>query len=297
MVAVVAAGGLAVAAFGREDDPKSPALTTDTSWTLPTKPDPGVRDEVNRLLAGGSGRDAAQEELVYRCMALRGFSYIKSPVRAAAAPLPMEYGLSRARAARHGYDLGQRPPTPAPAPGAIDQTAGLSPATRTAWHTAFAGDRNSPVVRVRVPGRGVVEESSTGCLAAARTRVYGSPAQQIRAQNLAARLPAMARDRSAADPRLKRLNETWSACMAGKGYRGVSAPEDARAEAQMTTAHGRIRLAVADAGCESTSGYARERRLLEDRYYTAGLRYFGTGIIELRALNDRAAQQVKQILG
>ena len=296
-VTVAVAAVLAVTAIG-EDGEEKKTPPAEAAWTLPDKPDPDVRAVVSALFDGNTRRAAAQEELIYRCMALRGFSYIKPPPPITMR-IPQNYGLSVAEATRHGYRIQLKKPPKINSP--IDQTAGLSAEGKKAWGVALRGGEDGPVVHVAIPG-GVVEEPADGCLAAARTRIYGSLPQQVRLQNLAGHLTPMAQKRSAADPEMARLNQTWSGCMEAKGHHGLKTPEDARGEAlefhrgYIRLTHAEIRLAVADAGCERVSGYARKRRLLEDRYYTAGVHYFGGGVNELRAASDRSFREAQRIL-
>ncbi len=296
-VLAVVGGGLAVTGFESGGDAKK-APPAAVVWTLPDKPDPGVRAVVGALFKGERRRAAAQEEFVYRCMELRGFSYIK-PQPPAEVPVPPDFGISVKNAARYGYRVPPVEPRRNSSP--VDQTAGLAPAAKKAWGIALNGRDDGPTVRVQVPG-GVIQEHADGCLADARTRIYGSLSQQVRLQHLTGHLPVMTQERFAADPALVRLDQTWSACMAAKGYRGLKAPEDARAAAvgmhrkQMRLTRAETRMAVADAGCQAASGYEQQRRLLEDRYYTAGLHYFGGGVDELRAASERSFRQAAQIL-
>jgi hypothetical protein len=276
-----------------------------SDWKLPAKSDPGVREAMNGLFHGESVRAAAQYEYIYRCMAGRGFHYIKPPVGSKDVNPTMstrqDYGLSVAQARSSGYGM---KPASDNAAGEIDQTAGLSAAQKQAWGVAFFGREDGPTVRVNLPGGGQVEENAEGCLAEARTKIYGSLEQQMRLQNLAGNLPIMARRRADADPGMKKLNSAWSNCMSSKGLSGFGAPKDAREKAsgfykrlpQATAKRQETQLAVADASCEAATQYSPQRRLLEDLYYTAGLHYFDGEIASLRELNDESLKRAQRIL-
>lgn len=47
-------------------------------WRLPDHPDPDVRDKMHGLFSGASVRMAATEELLWRCMAKKGFRSSRS---------------------------------------------------------------------------------------------------------------------------------------------------------------------------------------------------------------------------
>ncbi|MGI5225737.1 hypothetical protein [Actinoallomurus sp. CA-142502] len=308
MVSVTTALAAAAAAAGcgaDHDQAANHGAGANTAWALPAKPDPGVREAMNGLFNGESVRAAAQYEYIYRCMATHGFHYIKPPVGSKdvnpTMPDQQGYGISVAEARSHGYGSKGHSDN---ARTEIDQTAGLSAAQKQAWGLAFFGRENGPTVRVNLPGGGQIEENAEGCLAEARIKIYGSLEQQMRLQNLAGNLPIMARQRADADPTMKKLNSTWSACMTGKGYKGLAAPKDARAKAsefhqnipEAEASQQEIQLAVADASCESAARYAPQRHLLEDRYYTAGLHYFDGEIAALRELNEESLKRARQIL-
>lgn len=308
-VASMVAALVVISAVTSCDSSNRPAADRSTSanaaWALPSKPDAGVREAINGLFSGEGIRAAAQYEDIYRCMASHGFHYIKPPIGAKdvnpTMPTQLGYGISVSEAQSRGYGIKSHLDN---GPAEIDQTAGLSAAQKQAWGVAFFGREDGPTVRVNLPGGGQVEENAEGCLAEARIKIYGSLEQQMRLQNLAGNLPLMARQRANADPTMKNLNAVWSKCMNGKGFTGLATPKDARDRA--ADFHHRLspaaatqqetRLAVGDASCEEATRYAPQRRLLEDRYYTAGLHYFDGEIAALRELNTQSLKRARQIL-
>ncbi|RAY13801.1 hypothetical protein DPM19_19305 [Actinomadura craniellae] len=278
----------------------------EVPWQLPRSPDPGVRDALRGLFDGFSTRFAAEQELVHRCMAAKGFRYVKLTAPATDAHPTMgkdDYGIGVAAAKRHGYKTQERIGGPQNDPGAADLKL-LSEADRKRWGEAFYGPDDVKRIRVTLPDGKQIETSPVGCLSEARIKIFGSLEQMLKGENFAANLPIEARRRAGADPAMKTLNSTWSACMSGKGHPAL--PDPAAARSQAATRYksasadqafrAEIKLAVADAECELKNNYAAQRRRLEDLYYTAGMRRYEADITAIREMNQAALARAKKIL-
>lgn len=110
--------------------------------------------------------------------------------------------------------------------------------------------------------------------------------------------------RAADGPEMKVLDHQWSACMKGKGFPGIPNPPKARGDAanfyskySKDEAFGKeVALAVADAECDSQMNYTSQRKTLEDRYFTAGLRKYESELAAAREMNSKALAKAKSIL-
>ncbi|MFI5841867.1 hypothetical protein ACIA8K_19360 [Catenuloplanes sp. NPDC051500] len=137
---------------------------------------------------------------------------------------------------------------------------------------------------------------STGCLAEARTTVFGDPAQAARIDYLAQNYHNTAYLAAIAQPAYRTALTAWSACMRAEGHDFASpsaAKQSLAAEyppdAPATASPHEIAVAVADAGCATRAGVpGTVESLLRD--HAAGLDE--TGIAELNALADLRAQAV-----
>ncbi|HEV7935881.1 MAG TPA: hypothetical protein VGP70_26650 [Actinomadura sp.] len=252
------------------------------------------------LFSGVGVRIAATEELLWRCMAKKGFRYVKRPAPKRDVNPTMsdpDYGLSPAEAQRHGYRtaalLNQSESQP-------DPYKNQTPAERQRWGQAFFGPDSAPQIRVKLPVGSEVETSSQGCLAEAQKQVFGSIERMLKSENFAGNLPAQARQRANADPRLKKLNGRWSACVTKQGHAGLTDPVAARSKAAELYRNGEreaeIKLAVADAKCEQQIDYTPQRKRLEDLYYTAALRHYEPEIAAVHEMNKEVLARARTIL-
>ncbi len=103
-----------------------------------------------------------------------------------------------------------------------------------------------------------------GCLGEARTRLYGSPAEESRFV-LADRLAIVTSQEAAADPRVAQYLADWSACMKDRGFvfkdintimTAFERAPDSKASPQ------EIMTAVTDIECKKKTGLVRKWRLI-----------------------------------
>ncbi|GGK66797.1 hypothetical protein Sme01_10310 [Sphaerisporangium melleum] len=270
--------------------------------------DPELIREIEGLFAGEGVRFAATEELVYRCMTGKGLPYVKrqAPDRDINPTLASDsYGTPLSEASTVGYRSAERLRTAEDAdPSGVGR---LSAADRERWGEAFFGKEDAPVVRATLPQGGTTETSSDGCLSKARLRLYGSLRDWLKWSTFAGSFAIEAQQHATADVRLAELNRRWSDCMAESGYEGIKDPESARemaarghADPSIDSAKAQndeVRLATADARCDTALGYAQSRRKIEDEHYAAALAKHKANIADLRKMNDRALAKAHKIFG
>ncbi|MFC0554209.1 hypothetical protein ACFFHJ_25275 [Planotetraspora thailandica] len=175
-------------------------------------------------------------------------------------------------------------------------------AERQKWGDAYFGPSSAVKIRVTLPNGSEVETSAEGCLAESQKQIFGSIEQMLKSENFAGNLPIEARKRANADPAIRSLNASWTACMAKWGYSDLADPSAARAKASdfYNGAGGgfaaEVKLAVADASCEKSLGYASARKRLEDRYYPATLMHFEPEVTAVQQFNSAALDRAQKIL-
>ncbi|MDX6739367.1 hypothetical protein [Actinocorallia sp. A-T 12471] len=172
----------------------------------------------------------------------------------------------------------------------------MSEEDRRRWGTALNGQGVANHVNMRMSDGSVVSVSADGCVSEARRTLYGSLEDAMTSTALAGNLPIEAKQRAAADPAMKALNATWSACMKDKGHPNLPRPEDARVLAAEAPRDEALTIAVADAECEDRSGYAPKRTTLEDRYFTAALTFYEPEVAALTETHRKALARAKKLL-
>ncbi|WP_424533118.1 hypothetical protein ACOZ38_22265 [Sphaerisporangium viridialbum] len=301
----VGAASIITSSIAQTRDEEPPPL--QVSDRLPGH-DPEIMQAVEDLFAGAGIRHAVTEELIYRCMTGKGLPYVKrkAPAHDVNPTLGSDtYGTPLSEASRVGYRSKERLQT-----SEDTDTSGfgeLSATDQQRWGEAFFGKEDAPVVSVTLPQGGTTDTSSDGCLSQARSLLYGSLADWLKWGAFAGFFAIEARQHASSDPRIADLNRRWSDCMDKSGYKGIKDPESARELAasghalhrlSSEEAHSKeIELATSDAKCDSTLGYSKSRRKIEDEYYTAALVKHKSNIASLRKMNDRALTEAHRILG
>ncbi|MER7132258.1 hypothetical protein [Streptosporangium saharense] len=270
--------------------------------------DPVVRKALLDLFSGSATRYAAQEELVRRCMAGRGFTYVKNPVPTVdvAPTLGQDpYGLTPEQARRTGYNSAENA---GDSPGEVDRSgvSKLSAEQQKQWGEAYFGPEDAPEVTVDLPGGGTAGTTSEGCLAEAKKRLYGSLSDYATLNSLAGNLPIWARREAASSPDMARIDSTWSACMTSRGYPNLKNPSAARERSVdvyqrlgVVTGEARdqeISLAVADAECDRATDYTAQRVRIEDRHYGKTLKKYAAEVTAIKEMNASALARAQEAL-
>ncbi|MFK4071788.1 hypothetical protein [Streptomyces sp. NPDC029674] len=224
----------------------------------------------------------AQERLIVRCMADRGFRYRSQPWFVPRTPGEDDprRGDQVERRRQVGYQAAahlRKPRLPADPNAAYLRS--LTAAKRTAYTAALYGTLGHKVL-AELPDGSETFMYTDGCNARALQRLYGDLKVWMRAQMVATNLDGEIDGRLLEDKRVTALDAPWSRCMAAAGYRYRNTSEarsavfdgydkalrkkSARGEA---AAKRRERVvAVADATCDASVGRAELVRSL-DRHY------------------------------
>ncbi|MEU1146905.1 hypothetical protein ABZ380_15125 [Streptomyces sp. NPDC005901] len=280
--------------------------TTETSWELPERPDPGIRDAAAGLMDGIGVRSAAEEELIRQCMTARGFRYIKAPDDTTPVKTAADYAISPQQAEERGYGLRAQLESTANAPRDAnnDALSALPASRREKWQTAFSGGRAAPMVKVSVPEVGQMQTRDGGCIAKARRQLYGSLEQFLKLLTFQGNFAGQMEQRAARDPRVTALNGRWSACMTKRDHPGLAEPSKAAVRAGDTYRSRNAEdaftferaIAEADATCQQRLHYVPRRRLVEDLYLTAGMRKYEAEVTAVREMNRDAQERARRIL-
>lgn len=199
---------------------------------------------------------AREDGLVAPCMAEQGFEFeqVRRNDQPPSASDDVVLTVERAR------EFGYRNPSPLKEEGSSEYFDGLSAEARVEWALALFGSEDARVIVETSAGR--MSVPGNGCLADAREALAGSvevAAGWIAALNEVQFLRYDAQQRATADDAVLSATESWSTCMAERGF-DVSTREEAVQLAwskdfveSSAPAQWEIDVAVADAECRTLS--------------------------------------------
>lgn len=230
-----------------------PAGAVGACGAPPPAPDAPTRAAFRQVVLQPAELGEAEAVALQRCLHDRGFpAPLPRALNGSAPNLPAPLG----RVGRDGYG------------GVVDRSRGgddglarfagtLSPPDRERFAAAVV-DPVAPTVRYATPRGWEVTAPTAGCVATARTAVYGSVAAWLATTALSQDLNAEAAQ-VYADPRAGAAQEGYRSCMAGRGLT-VRFPQDAVALAQRSVVPGEPgpgvverEIASADADCRVRS--------------------------------------------
>ncbi|MEE1753370.1 hypothetical protein [Streptomyces sp. SP18CS02] len=252
----------------------------------------------------------AEQELVRTCMARRGFSYFYDAATAEAFEAAAGDRLREMhrddveRARREGFGNITEERTGSKAERAeAGYLKKLTPRQREAWSNTLGGPPDQPTIKVEVPGVGVMESPASGCLAQARTELYGAYEKWIRADTFVNSRFLPVNDEVKKSPDYARVTREWSSCMRDRG-REFTTPDDAleAAAAESRAGAGIFRkpdhgTAVASAECDRKVGLSRTHRELFDRFTVGWAERHRAEVADYRRLNAEAAARAGRLAG
>jgi hypothetical protein len=246
----------------------------------------------------------AEETLIQRCMAQRGFRYHKVPFVSDSDEERFPFVVDDvAWAGSHGY--GSAAPAAEPddeynGPNSPD-FAGLSASGREAYSAALYGSEGGPHVVVTLPdGGGRLAHSTGGCQADAERQLYGSFGRWFRDVAVVANLAGLAAGRATADPRYQHALSAWDRCMGAAGH-AVDSPQQWRLQlrSEMTDLHGAAaqaaerRYATTEARCAVSTRFGPVSRDVY-RSYLEPLRHNQARVVrEQRDLQYAALERAR----
>jgi len=258
----------------------------------------------------------AEEELISRCMAERGFKYevITAPVDPAAEE--RRYSLPNGDigvAMTHGYGLRESFEQPAvnefsDRSGPIDANSihlsSLTFEQQKQWVKALHGTGEE--LLVTDAGEGVEQYIYTdGCIAAMEATLYGNLEEFVRITGVTGLAGADIYQRLVADPRWYESLRRWQMCMTQRGY-AVTDLEDPIAQANdlyrsgipLAEAQAReIEIAVDDAECAIRAGIGEVYESLVRRYEAEYATDHEADLAALQEIQDHAVEHAKALLG
>ncbi|MFD3518462.1 hypothetical protein [Streptomyces sp. NPDC058657] len=219
----------------------------------------------------------AEQVLISRCMAARGFRYevTEAVPGSASGTRSFPYAITDVAWARtHGYG-GKEERKVAKAIQADPNQRylrGLSPSARTAAGTALMG-ASAEGLSVKVPNGMTITASTEGCIADAERNLYGDLSNWFRVKVITMNLRPVREERVRQDRRYAAAVRQWATCMraAGRPYKN---PDEARQEVvryreRLPVAKADVAetaLAVAEATCVTSTRLAGVIRALDHSY-------------------------------
>jgi hypothetical protein len=262
----------------------------------PARAPRALTDTETRLL------NRAETVLVGRCMRRQGFAYwAGEPARAGEGAGPFPYVLDDvARARREGYGSPVTPTSGPPDPNER-YVAGLDERGQRAYITALYGTR-SPDHRLTVTldGGVTLHASRDGCTADAERSLYRDLALWFGASRTVDNLRVVVEAKVRGDSRFTAAQAAWADCMGDRHhpYPSVGAlREDLGRRTPGESGRAAVTaLAVAEASCARSSGFAEVARRL-DASYTAQVRSAKADTIDaLRRLQLDALPRARAVV-
>ncbi|WP_318208770.1 hypothetical protein [Streptomyces sp. SJL17-1] len=217
-----------------------------------------------------------EQVLVERCMRAQGFSYWAGPRPTPDESFTVGYLLKDTDWARkngYGSRVGRKVLAARKTDPNLRYVDGLSPERRAAYLKALEGGPGSRKLSVEAPGGGTIKRLLGGCEESAQVRLYGDPATWFRVSKVATNLTPLYVAELSRDPEFTRAQRAWSVCMrtAGQDYATPGAARDAlpvltRGLPEADAFATEVRLAVTEAECAGSSGFARTGSALVRRY-------------------------------
>jgi hypothetical protein len=202
--------------------------------------------------------ERAQQQLTVSCMARLGFTYrppqlgMRPPTSANDSNMPRRYGITdRAEAQVWGYHV------PVRGGGSLPPSEPISPAE----HEALMGTSG-------VPGPGATAGGGKngiprgGCIEESRHKLHADYDD-----SLVAELNRESMDKTLQDPAVKAVEQQWSSCMKGRGYRAVTpfdADDIAYADGDKPS-KAEIAVALADLDCKASTHLVDRMFAVESR--------------------------------
>jgi hypothetical protein len=202
----------------------------------------------------------AEEILVGRCMGDAGLRYVAVPAPPTVPPTGPYSSDDIADRERHGYRRSAAPP---PDPNAAYLST-LNPPERTRYRETLLGARDAPMGRVRLLDGTEVRFPLTGCVAAAREKLYGDNARYMVASLYVENLRGEIERRALADERYLSALRAWRQCMRGAGHPVQDPGSAARAALRRPAVE--VAVAVADATCSRRTGLTATGRRLDGEH-------------------------------
>lgn len=268
---------------------------SQTAPTVEVTPPPGAP-----VAPAGWRPSAADRELLVwsedviagQCMRGLDYEYWTSPPAREAAGWPLPYVVDDPAWARlHGYGgLGAKT-TKNPNRAYVD---GLSPARQAQYTEALFGPASGGRITARTPAGQELEVSGTGCLAKARTQLYGDLRVWFAADTVVSNLQSLIGAKVTGDQRYVRGQANWVACVRKAGHR-VSTP--AQLQAAVPDAQHERAYAEVEATCAVRSGFGTVARALDAEFRTAVEKQYAGPVRTLRGLQHRALETARDLSG
>lgn len=249
----------------------------------------------------------AEELLVKKCMARKGFSYWVGPMASVDERGGYGYVLDDLGWAKK-YGYGGRLEKKAAKARLNDPNLAylekLSPAEAARYEKALAGDESGPTLSAELPGGGTVRTPRDSCRADAKDQLYGDFETWFRVKKTAENLTPLFVPDLLRDKRFKKALKAWASCMREAGH-PYADPPGVRAELEELTeglssgeAHAtEVELATAEATCATKSSLAATARTLEREYRDKGLRQYGDEFAAYQRMEVAALPRAEDITG
>ncbi len=244
----------------------------------------------------------AEGKLTARCMADRGQPYVEVVPEPGPEPVGFAYYNDDEKwANEHGYQINFQPVGALPTtPDANAQAVmAMPPEQAQQWNDALTGT-DSGRLTVELPDQDSVTTYTDGCVASARTQLFGDLQTYIRTKYAVRFIDSTVVDRVYADPAFAAVNAAWSTCMSAVGYH-FATPADARnavgdETAEIKGREGERALAVADARCAKETNFVGVASELDEKYRAVEMANREAEVLAYDELRQEAVQRGRELL-
>ncbi|MDN3027960.1 hypothetical protein [Streptomyces sp. S.PB5] len=248
----------------------------------------------------------AQQRLIKRCMARKGFDYWEAERLSLEESRTLGWVTDDvAWADRHGYGsrIEAKHERARLTNRNVTYRKGLSDERRAAYDKALDEGVDAPVITAEVPTGGTVRKRVGGCVAEAEEQLYGDRAAWFRAEKTVMGLQPLYVPQLMADKRFAAALASWSGCMARSGYT-YRTPQEARqaaVEQGLKTEPDKAfeaerKLAVADATCAKNTSLRSIGNERETHYVNRLRGRYGDDLDAYARLQLRASARAAEVV-
>ncbi|MEU6378944.1 hypothetical protein [Streptomyces sp. NPDC046909] len=254
----------------------------------------------------------AQQRLIKRCMAGKGFDYWEAERLSLEESRTLGWVTDDvAWADKHGYGsrIEAKHERARRNNRNVAYREGLSAERRAAYDKALDEGIDAPVITAEVPTGGTVRKRVGGCVAQAEKQLYGDRVAWFRAEKTVMGLQPLYVPRLMADKRFAAALASWSGCMARSGYtyrdpqeaRQAAVEQGLKADQADQTDPGKAfeaerKLAVADATCAKNTSLRAIGNERETHYVNQLRGRYGNDLDTYARLQLRAFARATEIV-
>jgi hypothetical protein len=263
-----------------------------------------ARRAASGLYIGDARLRFAEQSLIAQCMADRGLPYRVAP-EGADTGLPTMSVSDVEKAKEEGYGLATERAQADAVTSLEDERIGLPPRQQREYDRALFGPARAPEASARSLAGDVITASTQGCIAEARTRLFGSVENfLVLSEFLGNSVRFVMYQSREESPEVQEAFEEWQACMASAGYPDLEERNGGEALARVAYEEESLaraseletRIAVTDAECDQQAEYSQAATVAENRALAEYFSKYEGQIAGIQEIREKAIVNAREIL-